>query len=197
MLSAPGAANAVLSVFKSRARAVFDPAHQRYDFPAALAALAPARSLLTDSASLAQFQQSLETEQQQQLASSAAQFERLLAARALLPDSSEPSLLSVREEIAKLDPAHPLLRDTRVAAAYRAAAAAALEHSDLEPRQRAVERWIVAGARRPRSARIAGQGPRGQLTPLTTGPQLTDYTDATGCTGFAARVLAEPNACRM
>jgi len=63
VLSQEGAANAVLTVFKRRARALFDPAQGRNDFQSAKRELANAKRLLKDSASLGQFEATLDAEQ--------------------------------------------------------------------------------------------------------------------------------------
>jgi serine/threonine protein kinase len=65
VLSQEGARDAVLSVLERRARAAFDPSRHRYDFRAAKRELAIAKRLLKDSASLRQFEESLEAEQEQ------------------------------------------------------------------------------------------------------------------------------------
>lgn len=63
VLSEKGAPNAVLMVFERRARRHFDPAQQLYDLTGAKRELGVARQLLKDSASLRQFEESLEAEQ--------------------------------------------------------------------------------------------------------------------------------------
>jgi len=65
VLSQEGARDAVLTILERRARAAFDPPRQRYDFQEAKRELAIAKRLLKDSASLRQFEESLEAEQKQ------------------------------------------------------------------------------------------------------------------------------------
>ena len=157
VLSEEGTANAVLSWVKNQVRAAFDPPLQRYDFPTAMKIVETAQTLLRDSASLLQFRESLETQQKQQLNLLGEQFEHLLAAHALLGQGGEPSLLSVRQRIMRLDPQHPLLNDNRVPIAFRDAAEGALARSDLDR----AETFIKAGL---------------QLAPGD--PGLSDLTDS-------------------
>jgi serine/threonine protein kinase len=157
ILSEEGTANAVLSWVKNQVRAAFDPPLQRYDFPTAIKIVETAQSLLRDSASLLQFRESLETQQKQQLNLLGEQFEHLLAAHALLGQGGEPSLLSARQRIMRLDPQHPLLNDNRVPIAFRDAAEGALAQSDPDK----AETLIKAGL---------------QLAP--DDPGLSDLTDS-------------------
>jgi serine/threonine protein kinase len=157
VLSEEGTANAVLSWVKNQVRAAFDPPLQRYDFPTAMKIVETAQSLLRDSASLLQFRESLETQQKQQINLLGEQFEHLLAAHALLGQGGEPSLLSVRQRIMRLDPQHPLLNDNRVPIAFRDAAEGALAQSDPDR----AETLIKAGL---------------QLAP--NDPGLSDLTDS-------------------
>jgi serine/threonine protein kinase len=63
VLSQEGARNVVLSILERRARDAFDPARNLYNFQAARQELSAAQRLLKDSASLRQFEESLEAEQ--------------------------------------------------------------------------------------------------------------------------------------
>jgi protein kinase-like protein len=65
VLSQEGARNVVLAILEQRARDAFDPARHLYNFQAAKQELSAAKRLLKDSASLRQFEESLEAEQQQ------------------------------------------------------------------------------------------------------------------------------------
>jgi serine/threonine protein kinase len=63
VLSQEGARNVVLTILERRARDAFDPARHLYNFQAAKQELSAAKRLLKDSASLRQFEESLEAEQ--------------------------------------------------------------------------------------------------------------------------------------
>lgn len=130
VLSRDGAMNAVMSVFERRARALFDPAANLLDYPGALASLAPAHRLLPDYAPLRQLEESLAGERQHKVAELALAFENALAVYNLRDSDDPAGLLSVRRQLQALEPSHALLRDARVPAAYRRAAADAWTRSD-------------------------------------------------------------------
>ena len=130
VLSRDGAMSAVMSVFERRARALFDPAANLMDYPAALASLVPAHRLLPDYAPLRQLEESLAGERQRKVAELVLAFDNALAAYNLRDPDDPAGLLSVRRQLQALEPGHALLRDPRVPAAYRAAAADAWARSD-------------------------------------------------------------------
>ena len=130
VLSRDGAMSTVMSVFERRARALFDPAANLLDYSGGFASLAPAHRLLPDYAPLRQLEESLAGERQRKVAELALAFENALAAYNLRDPDDSAGLLSVRRQLQALEPGHVLLRDARVPAAYRAAAADAWARSD-------------------------------------------------------------------
>ncbi|MCX7059087.1 MAG: protein kinase, partial [Proteobacteria bacterium] len=130
VLSGDANRRAVVRIYEARVRLSFDPRNGRYDFAAARKVLDDAHQLLSDSATLDNLRANLEKEQKSEINARTEQFEDLLKRRVLLAAAGQPSVVETRGVVRQLDPAHPLLKDTRVPIALRDAATAALSAQD-------------------------------------------------------------------
>ncbi len=131
----------LINLFVLQARAAFDPPNRRYDYARARAWLDKTNELLPDSSRVRSEIEAFETAQKQELNARTAEFERLLADRQLLSEGNQPSVISVREIVGRLDATHPILTDSRVPAELQRAARAAVVARDLDRASRLFEAW--------------------------------------------------------
>ncbi|TCO78086.1 serine/threonine protein kinase [Plasticicumulans lactativorans] len=116
----------------AQADAEVDEAAGRYDFDAAAARLKQALAWYPRDADLVQRSRALEERRDRLLNELNQAFTRALDENLLGPEAGPDGVKGVLERLAGVDPAHPLLKDPRIAPAYAAAAEAALARNDLD-----------------------------------------------------------------
>lgn len=125
------ARDVLVRYYEARATSVFDPAQQRYGYPAAAEIMREARGLLPDSALLQGAEERLARRRDQLLSDLARRYEAALEAGALLP-RDDASIADVLATLRQVSPAHPLLTDPRLPVALLAHAERALQGGDFE-----------------------------------------------------------------
>lgn len=116
----------------AQADAEVDEAAGRYGFDAAAARLKQALTWYPRDADLVQRSRALEERRDRLLNELNQAFTRALDENLLGPEAGSDGVKGVLERLAGVDPAHPLLKDPRIAPAYAAAAEAALARNDLD-----------------------------------------------------------------
>ena len=132
VLRGPGARKAITNHYSQRLREVFAPTDGRLDFPGAIDIVEQLQVLYPKSASVLSIRNGIETQKNTLLEQLQGDFEQRLSNGALMARADVPDITVLLVQIAQLDPAHPLIADTRLRAAFVSYTEKALQASELD-----------------------------------------------------------------
>jgi serine/threonine protein kinase len=121
----------LLTYFEKQIAAATDEGKQKYEYTKALALLAQAQSIFTDSSRVANMKQTLEARQSDLINRLSRRFDDTLARGWLIDKQNPENAARVLATLAQVQPRHPLLTDKRLLIAYSEQAGAALERSNV------------------------------------------------------------------
>ncbi len=148
---APGASQRALvanrdglvGYFDGRYQALMSEPLDAVPFQTVAALLATADVVLPDSAAVRDLREDFTRRRGAYLSDLSERFEAFLQPEFLVPSTNRDDLHDLLQDIARVDPQHPLLVDLRVATAYADAAQDAVEAGDLDAAQQIVNSGLV------------------------------------------------------
>lgn len=135
--------DALVSYFEARYQAQMAEPLDAVPFQAVAALLDTAARVLPDSAAVRDIQEDFTRRRGAYLSDLSERFDAFLQPEYLVPSSNRDDLHDLLQDIARVDPEHPLLVDLRVATAYADAARDAVSAGDLDAAQQIVNSGLV------------------------------------------------------
>ena len=132
VLGDPRARKAIAAHYSQRVNEAFSPADGRLDYAAALAVVEQLQLVYPNSASVLTIRNNLAKQKNLVLDQLQTDFERRLAEGTMLGTSSTPDIALIPQQIANLEPTHPLVTDLRLPKAFVSFTEQALHDGDLD-----------------------------------------------------------------
>ncbi len=108
----------IITYFKSRIQAVFNPDEGLYDHPKAIALLNQVKRLYPDSVAITTLEESVKEKKDRIMAQFISLYHQYLDAKKLIPGEDGLDITAVIRVIKRLDPKHYLLKDTKLSNLY-------------------------------------------------------------------------------